>query len=270
MDSNPQLLTFGGHLNILRKMLFRMLIMIAICGIIIFYFKEETFDILLAPRTSSFITYQWLNRLADFCNFSLPIESYNIKLINTELSAQLMTHISIACYLSILVTSPYIIYELFRFISPALYHSEKQISILIIISSYILFFMGILLNYFIIFPISFQFLGTYQVDKSIENTINLSSYISTFINLSLAMGIVFLLPILSSFLSYCGVINKDILIRYRKHAFVIITIIAAIITPSTDIFTLAIVTIPMYLLYEFSIIVVKYTKKSSRQFFSFS
>lgn len=259
MSLNSQMLPFGGHLDILRKMLFRILVVISICGVIIFYFKEWTFNLLLAPRNDSFVTFQWIHYISTNLGYPLPIIAHHIKLINTELSAQLMVHISISLYLSLLLSSPYIVYELFRFISPALYKSEKNMSVLILIFSYVLFLIGLIVNYFIIFPISFQFLSTYQVDKSVENTINLSSYISTFVNLSFAMGIIFLLPVISFFLAYLNIINKEILIRYRKHAFVVITIIAAIITPSTDIFTLAIVVLPMYLLYELSIWIVKNT-----------
>jgi sec-independent protein translocase protein TatC len=142
-------------------------------------------------------------------------------------------------------------------VSPALYESEKRYSVIITIAIYFLFVLGLLISYFVIFPISFQFLATYQVDESINNTITLSSYISTFTMLSLMMGIVFQLPIFAALLAKMGMIDTQLLKQYRRHALVIITIIAAIITPSTDVFTLLLVTVPIYLLYELSILVVK-------------
>lgn len=251
------MMTMGGHLEVLRKMLFRIVGVTLVLGVVIFCFKEVTFSILLAPNTSDFVTFRFIENFMGALGRDFNFSYYNVPLISTELSAQFMTHISTSCYLAFLLSSPYILFELFRFISPALYEQEKRYSIVVAGVVYGLFILGLLMSYYIIFPISFQFLATYQVDPTINNTITLTSYISTFTTLSLMMGIVFQLPVIATILAKIGLIDALLLKQYRRHALVIITIIAAIITPSTDIFTLLIVTVPVYMLYELSISVVK-------------
>lgn len=255
-SEEPVMMTFGGHLDMLRKMLFRIITVVLILGVFIFAFKKETFSILLAPREWNFVTYRWMETLMNWIGFDFHFAEYHIDLINTELSAQFMTHISSSVYLALLGASPYIVFELFRFITPALYESEKHYSLAVVIAVYLLFTFGVLMSYFVIFPISFRFLGTYQVDSSIVNTITLSSYISTFTMLTLIMGLVFQLPVIAYFLAKIGLITSSVLSEYRRHAFIVIMIIAAIITPP-DIFTLILVTIPIYFLYEVSIHIVK-------------
>lgn len=251
------MMTMGEHLEVLRRMLFRIAGVVLIIGIAIFYFKDETFDILLAPHTSDFITFRWVEQLMAMMGMNFVFESYNVSLISTELAAQFMTHISTSCYLAFLFSSPYILFELFRFVSPALYENEKRYSLIVVVVVYLLFALGLLMSYFVIFPISFQFLATYQVDSEINNTITLSSYISTFTTLTLMMGVVFQLPVVAFVLGKIGIVDSELLKHYRRHAIIVIAIIAAIITPTTDIFTLLLVTLPIYMLYELSIGVVK-------------
>lgn len=257
IESTEGMMTMGGHLEVLRRMLFRIAGVVLAMGIAIFCFKDETFSILLAPHKSDFITFRWVEEMMRLIGFNFTFDSYNIPLISTELAAQFMTHISTSCYLAFLCASPYILFELFRFVSPALYDNEKRYSLIVVFIVYFLFALGLLMSYFVIFPISFQFLATYQVDPTINNTITLSSYISTFTTLTLMMGLVFQLPIIAFILAKIGIVGTELLRHYRRHALVIITIIAAIITPTTDIFTLLLVTGPIYLLYELSIMVVK-------------
>lgn len=252
---NNGLLSFGGHLDVLRKMLFRIIVVIVVLGGIIFYFKSETFTILLAPHKSDFITFRYIEDLLSSYGMTFRFSEYNIPLISTELSAQFMTHITVACLLAVLLASPYILFELFRFVSPALYESEKKYSYLVAGIVYALFIIGLLMSYFVLFPISFQFLATYQVDNEIVNTITLDSYISTFITLTFMMGVVFQLPVFAFVLGKMGFIDADMLKQYRAYAFVLIMIVAAIITPP-DLFTLVLVTIPIYGLYEVSILVL--------------
>lgn len=187
---------------------------------------------------------------------NIQIADFNVDFINTDLSAQFMIHLSTSAIMACLLASPYIIGELFHFISPALYDKEWKLSIIITWGAYILFGLGLLINYFIIFPIAFQYLGTYKVADFVKNTINLDSYISSFTTLSLLMGLVFEIPIIAYFAAKIGIINSEILKQYRKLAFVAITILSAIITPP-DIFTCLIVMFPLYGLYEFSILIVK-------------
>ncbi|MCM1005230.1 MAG: twin-arginine translocase subunit TatC [Prevotella sp.] len=255
-EENTGLLTFGGHLDVLRKMLFRIVAVVVVLGVTIFCFKSETFDILLAPHNSDFFTFRWIEDLLNSMGWSFRFDEYDVPLISTELSAQFMTHITVSCLLAVLLASPYIVFELFRFISPALYESEKKYSYLVAGVVYFLFLLGLLMSYFVLFPISFQFLATYQVDESITNTITLDSYISTFTTLTFVMGVVFQLPVIAYILGRMSFIDAPLLRKYRAYAFVIIMITAAVITPP-DIFTLVLVTIPIYALYELSILILK-------------
>lgn len=255
--SNEQL-TFGEHLEILRKMLLRIIIVVVIIGIVIFSFKKVTFNILLAPHNSDFVTFRVIEDLLHSigCDFTFP--EYDTLLISTELSSQFMTHITVSCILGVLFASPYVLYELFKFISPALYQHERTYSYIVACVIYFLFVIGLLMTYYVIFPISFQFLANYQVDENIKNTITLDSYVSTFTTLTFLMGIVFQLPVIVFVLGKMGLVTVQLLKRYRPYAFILIMIIAAIITPP-DLFTLVIVTIPIYCLYELSIIILKIT-----------
>lgn len=250
------MLTFEGHLDVLRRMLFRIIIVVIILGCIIFCYKKQAFTILLAPHNSDFCTFEFIEDLINAMGFDFQFTDYKIPLISTELSAQFMTHITVSCILSVLCSSPYILFELFKFISPALYESEKKHSYLVAGIIYMLFILGVLMSYFVLFPISFQFLANYQVDEEIVNTITLNSYISTFSTITFLMGIVFQLPIIAFVLGKMGFIDAHMLKQYRAYAFIIIMVIAAVITPP-DIFTLILVTLPIYALYEVSIIVLK-------------
>ncbi|MBD5176885.1 MAG: twin-arginine translocase subunit TatC [Bacteroidales bacterium] len=250
------MLTFGGHLEVLRKMLFRIIAVVVVMASIIFCFKQETFAILLAPSKFDFCTFGFMEKIMLDLGMDFHFEEFHIPLISTDLSAQFMTHITVSCILGVLLASPYILFELFRFISPALYDSERRYSVLVAVIIYALFIIGLLMSYYVIFPISFRFLANYQVDESIKSTITLDSYISTFTTLMFMMGIVFQLPVFAFVLGRMGFIDADLLRGYRAYAFVLIMIIAAIITPP-DIFTLLIVTIPIYALYELSIVVLK-------------
>lgn len=261
VESTEGMMTMGGHLEVLRRMLFRIAGVVLAMGIAIFCFKDETFSILLAPHKSDFITFRWVEDMMRLIGVNFTFDTYNIPLISTELAAQFMTHISTSCYLAFLCASPYILVELFGFVSPALYDNEKRYSLIVIFVVYLLFALGLLMSYFVIFPISFQFLATYQVDPTINNTITLSSYISTFTTLTLMMGLVFQLPVIAFVLAKMGIVDTSMLRHYRRHALIVITIIAAIITPTTDIFTLLLVTVPIYMLYELSIFVVKRVEK---------
>ena len=256
MSSNDEMLTFGGHLEVLRQMLFRILIAISIFAVIIFCFKETTFGILLAPSKSDFYLYHWIEQFFAWIGYDFHFAPFEVDLIATDLSSQFMTHISTSLYLGFLCASPYILFELFRFISPALYENERKYSIPVLFIIYALFIVGVLMSYFILFPISFRFLGTYSVAEQVHSTITLDSYISTFVTLTLVMGVVFQLPVIAYFLAKIGIINGDMLSKYRQYAFLIIMIVAAIITPP-DLMTLVLVTIPLYLLYEVSIFVTR-------------
>lgn len=254
--SNVELLTFGEHLEVLRKMLFRILVVAGVIAVVVFCLKNYTWQILMAPSQWDFYTYRWIERMIQAMGFDFHFQPFEVEMIATDLSSQFMKHITTACYLGLLGASPYILFELFRFISPALYENERKYSVQVAIIIYILFIIGVLMSYFVLFPISFRFLGTYSVSERVVNNITLDSYITTFVSLTLVMGLVFQLPIIAFFLGKLGVINAEMLSKYRKHAFIVIMLAAAVITPP-DLMTLILVTIPLYLLFEVSIHILR-------------
>lgn len=254
--NDSQMMTFGGHLEVLRQMMFRILAVAGAIAIGVFCFKDYTWQLLLAPSQWDFCTYRWIERTIQAMGFDFHFQEFHVDMIATDLSSQFMKHITTACYLGLLGASPYILIELFRFISPALYENERKYSVQVAVIIYLLFILGVLMSYFVLFPISFRFLGTYSVSTQVVSNITLDSYISTFVSLTLVMGLVFQLPVIAFFLGKLGVINAEMLSKYRKHAFIVIMLAAAVITPP-DVMTLILVTIPLYLLFELSIRVVR-------------
>lgn len=244
-------LTFWEHLDVLRSALIRMALVIAVLAVAAFLLKNELFGIVLAPRTSEFITYRLLG-----------VDSFSIHLMNTGLTEQFMIHMRTAIYAGLLLASPYILYELFRFVSPGLYQNERRYALWIAGAAYVMFIVGTLVNYFIVFPLTVRFLGTYQVSADVANMLTLQSYIDTLMGMSLVMGVVFELPVISALMGRLGLLTHRIMSQYRRHAVVAILIVAAIITPTTDVFTLFIVALPIYLLYEVSIQIVKITHQN--------
>ena len=253
------MLTFGGHLEVLRQMLFRIIAVAGAIAMIVFCFKETTWEVLLAPSEWNFFSYRWLEAAMQSVGIDFHFNEFHVNMIATDLSSQFMTHITTAVYLGLLGASPYILYELFRFISPALYENERKYSVQVAGIIYVLFLLGVLMSYFVLFPISFRFLGTYSVSARVVSNITLDSYISTFVSLTLVMGVVFQLPVIAFFLGKLGFVSSELLSKYRKHSFIVIMLVAAIITPP-DLMTLILVTIPLYMLYEVSIRVVKWVE----------
>ena len=244
-------LTFWEHLDVLRSALIRMALVIVALAIAAFLLKNELFGIVLAPRTSDFITYRLLG-----------VDSFSIHLMNTGLTEQFMIHMRTALYAGLLLASPYLLYELFRFVSPGLYQNERRYALWIAGAAYVMFLVGTLVNYFIVFPLTVRFLGTYQVSTDVANMLTLQSYIDTLMGMSLIMGLVFELPVVSALMGRIGLLSHHTMSLYRRHAVVAILIVAAIITPTTDVFTLFIVALPIYLLYEVSIQIVKFTNQN--------
>jgi sec-independent protein translocase protein TatC len=250
-------MTFWDHLDELRGVLFRSAIAVFLLAAIVFFNKRVVFDVIIfAPTSSDFILYKWFEALTSFSG--LPaMDEFSLNLINIELSAQFFTHVSVSLTLAFILAVPYILYQFWSFISPGLYEKEKRSVRRAFAFASVLFFIGVLVGYFFVFPLTVRFLGTYQVSDWVVNQISLKSYISMFTWLILIMGIVFEMPALAAILSRLGIISKTLLRKYRKHAFTILIIVAAIITPSGDAFTLFVVGTPLYLLYEFSILICR-------------
>jgi sec-independent protein translocase protein TatC len=252
-------MSFWDHLEELRRMLFRSAVAVVILMVVVFLNKSLVFDILIfGPRTSDFVLYRWMCQLGDL--LSMPgfcPEEFSIPIININMAAQFFTHISTSFWLGFVLSFPYILFELWRFIAPALYDNEKKAVRRAFAFSSLLFFMGVAVGYVFIFPLTIRFLGTYQVSDLVTNEISLNSYIGMFMTLILTMGLVFEMPVLAHILSRFGIITRQFLRKYRRHAIVAVLILAAVITPSADAFTMFMVAIPLYLLYEFSIVVCK-------------
>lgn len=251
-DTNTQ--SFWEHLEVLRTAIVKILTVAVMFGIAAFCFKEQLFAIVLAPKNGGFITYRLLDRIAAWAGS--VVEPFSVQLINTGLAQQFVIHMKTAMCAGVLCASPYILYQLFRFVSPALYDHERRCAMRMVGSGYAMFGLGVLVSYFLIFPLTFRFLGTYQVSSEVDNLITLDSYISTLVMMCLAMGIVFEIPIFSWLFAKLGFLSAKFMRRYRKHAVVIILVIAAVITPTSDVFTLLLVALPMWLLYEVSIFIV--------------
>lgn len=247
--------SFWEHLDALRAAIFKCLLAAAMCSIVTFCFKDELFDIILAPKDAHFVTYRVLNRLSNLMADSANI-NFDIQLISTGLAEQFLIHMQTALCAGVMCASPYILYQLFRFVSPALYADEKKYVVRVVGGGYAMFVVGVLLSYFLIFPLTFRFLGDYHVSIEVDNMVTLKSYISALLTMSLAMGIVFEIPILAWLFAKLGFIDARFMRNYRRQAIVIILIIAAVITPTSDVFTLSLVSLPMWLLYELSIFIV--------------
>lgn len=264
MVANTDKQSFWEHLDVLRTAIVKIVAVAVVFGIAAFCFKEELFAVVLAPKDNGFVTYRLFNRIAAWAGGETG--SFAVQLINTRLAQQFIIHMKTALCAGVLCASPYILYQLFRFVSPALYANERKYVVRVVGGGYAMFVVGVLVSYFLIFPLTFRFLGTYQVSGDVANLITLDSYISTLVLMCLSMGIVFEIPILSWLFAKLGFLSADFMRRYRKHAIVIILVVAAIITPTSDVFTLSLVALPMWLLYEVSIWIVKKSKANENTF----
>ena len=242
--------TFWDHLDALRTVIIRSLLVVCLTAVVAFVLKEPLFRVVLAPRSSDFFVYRWMG-----------VEPFSLHLMNTGLTEQFMIHMKTALYAGLLLASPYVLYELFRFVSPALYANERRYAVWIVLSAYVMFILGTAVDYLIIFPLTVRFLGTYQVSSDVANMLTIQSYIDTLIGMSLVMGVVFELPVVCGLLGRMGLVSARLMQSYRRHAIVAILIVSAIITPTTDVFTLFVVSLPIWLLYETSIGIVKITNK---------
>ena len=247
-NSDSAELTFWEHLDVLRADLLRIVAVAALCGVAAFCFKEQLFDVVLAPCDPHFVTYRLLG--------AAP---FTIRLVNVGLTEQFAVHVRTALVVGLYAASPYIIYLLYRFVAPALYRRERHYAVRMIGAGYLMFMVGTLANYFFVFPLTVRFLGTYQVSESVSNMLSLQSYVDTFLTMSVVFGIVFELPVLSWLLALFGLLRPEWMSRYRRHAIVAIVVVAAVVTPTGDAFTLLVVSLPIWLLYEASVWIVKMT-----------
>lgn len=257
-------MSFWGHIDALRGHLVRSVIVILIITGVLFCYPEFLFDtIIFGPLKSDFITYRGFCELSHILNIGdqLCFGKYTFKLQSLGLADQFTSLMWIAFLGGLIIGSPYLLWEIWRFIKPALRDKEKKASTGFIITSTFLFLTGVLFSYYVITPLSINFLGNYQVSKMVENNFTMDSYISTVTTLTLASGIVFELPVIIYFLTKFSLITPQFMRKYRKHAVVVILVAAAIITPSPDVTSQMLVAFPLYLLYEASIFVSRFVVK---------
>ena len=236
-------MSFWDHLDVLRGTLFRSALSVLLVSIVMFCFKNFLFEkIILAPSRPDFFQYKILGG------------NVSMQLINTEVSAQFFVHLKVSFICGFVIAFPYIIYEIWKFIAPALYDNEMRSVRKAFLGSALLFYAGVATGFCLIFPVTLSFFQGYTVSDTIANTVTLNSYISMFSSMVILFGIVFEFPVLIAILSNMGIVTKDTLKKYRKYAFVGVLIVAAIITPA-DPFSMLIAAAPLYLLYELSVFV---------------
>jgi sec-independent protein translocase protein TatC len=261
-------MSFLDHLEDLRWHLIRICIAVVLCGIVAFLFKSFIFDVLiLGPKEMSFPTYRWLCNMSQligiedssFCGESFPFE-----IQSRTLAGQFSAHLWTSVYAGFIVAFPYVLYQLWSFISPGMHANERKHSSGFIIISSILFFIGVLFGYYIVTPLSINFLGTYTVSQQVHNDFDLSSYIGLVRATAIASGIIFELPIIIYFLTKIGIVTPEFLKKYRKYALVIVLILSAIITPP-DIASQVIVAIPILILYQVSIFISKIVVRNQKR-----
>ncbi len=226
-------MTFWDHLDALRSHLWRMLLAVLLAAVVCFCFKDLLFAAVLRPKPA------------------------DLTLINVDIAQQFLAHMRVSILVGLLIAAPYIIYQLFAFVAPGLYSAERRVAVRALAAACLLFYAGVALNYFVIFPFAVRFLGSYQVSAEVQNLISLSSYVDLLLLLSLMMGLLFELPVLCAMLGRMGLLKAEAMVRYRRHAVVAILILGAVITPTGDPVTLLLVAAPIYLLWELSILIVK-------------
>ena len=257
-------MSFWDHLEVLRWALFRIACVLAVIMVGTFIAMPYIFDrFILAPTSNDFFTYRWLNAIGK--GFVKLSPDFDVQIININVASQFMTHISTSVSMAAVIAFPYFIWEIWKFIEPALFEDEVKHLRPAFLGGTLMFYIGCAIGYVLVFPFTFRFLVEYNLSPNITNQINLQSYIDNFTMLILVMGIVFEMPLLAWLLSLFGILRKSLLREYKRHAIVALLIAAAIITPSGDPFTLMLVFIPLYVLYELSILVVKDKQRQKPQ-----
>ncbi len=257
-NETPLLMSFGDHLEELRRYIIRIIAVLFVAFIILFINKEILFGhIILAPKESTFLTNSFMCQIAQKLDVSaLCINKNELQLINIQLAGQFTAHILVALIGAIILAFPFILWQLWLFVKPGLYAREIQKFKRFIGVSSVLFFTGVFFAYFIIVPLAINFLGNYKVDESVVNTISLMSFITSVSLITLAMGIVFQMPVMVYFFTKIGWLSPELMQKNRKIVFIILLILSAIITPP-DVFSQLLVVFPLYLLFEISIIISK-------------
>ena len=257
-------MSFLDHLETLRWHIIKSAIAICLFATIAFIYTDFIFDsIIFAPKEPEFWTNRMIGQVADFIGMeSLRINTKPLNLISIEMAGQFMVSIWTAIIVGLIVASPYVIYQFWSFIKPALYENERRHASGAVAIMSMLFMLGIMFGYYLIVPFSIDFLGSYSISSAIVNQINILSYISTVTSIVIAGGIAFELPVVAYFLSKIGVLTPKFLRKYRRHSYVVLLIVAAIITPP-DVLSQMLVAIPLVFLYEASIFISAHVERAN-------
>ena len=259
--TDTQEMSFWDHLESLRWVLARSAMAVGVCFIGVFAFVPWLFDhVVMAPVSSDFPLYNFLDSLGSVGAFltgqSEQGQPFHVDIINIKLASQFFTHMSLSLWFALLISFPYIVYEVWKFICPALYDNEKTGVRFTFVFGSLMFYIGCAVGYVLVFPLTLRFLYTYELSPTVVNQLSLESYMDNFLMLIFVMGIVFELPLVALLLSRIGLLTREFFHTYRRHAIVAIMVAAAIITPSSDPFTLFAVFIPIYILWEFSALLI--------------
>ncbi|WP_299582698.1 twin-arginine translocase subunit TatC [uncultured Sunxiuqinia sp.] len=259
-------MSFLEHLEELRWHLIRAFLAIVLFAVLAFINKDFIFDtVIFNPKTADFWTNRMFAKLAELTGTdSLRINNTELQLISIKMADNFMTHVMTSIIAGLIVSSPYVFYEIWRFISPALYDKERRHSGGAVIYMSVLFILGVLFGYYLIVPLSIHFLGSYSISSEVINQINMRSYIGTVTSISLASGVIFELPIFVYFLSKIGILTPELMKNYRRHAYVALLLLSAIITPP-DVFSQIMVCIPLAFLYEIGIIISRRVNKKAEE-----
>ena len=260
LKNSSKIDSLWGHVDALRRMLMQIVGMCIVLLIGFFVWMPRLFDsFVLAPCRNDFFTYQLMRRIVALVrpDSSFLTESFNVKLVNIQLATPFFVHISTSFWFAVLVSMPFILWKLWGFVAPALYSKERASMKRVFWFSSVFFYLGAALGYLLIFPITLHFLTNYELSASIPNQLTLTSYMDNFLMLILLMGLAFQLPLLLLLLNKLGILQRKLLQIHRRHAMVVLLILSAIITPTGDPITLTLVALPLYLLYECSIFMMR-------------
>lgn len=252
-------MSFWDHIDALRLVLIRIVVVLVIATVTLFCLMPSIFDsVILAPCHGDFVLYRLFERMTSSVSWlpQFTTSGFEVELINIKLASQFFIHMSTSFWLALVLTFPFLLYELWTFVAPALYPNEKRGVKTAFLMGCLMFFLGVLVGYYVVFPVTLRFLADYHVSALVPNQISLDSYMDTFLMLIFVMGVIFELPLVAWLLGVLGVLHRDFFRIYRRHAVVSLLVLAAIITPTGDPFTLMVVFLPIYLLYEVSAFLV--------------
>ena len=253
-------MSFWSHLDVLRGVLIRIAVVVCVLAVVMFAFMPWIFDnVITAPCSGSFPVYRLLGSIKGDGQWlpDLSGDDFHVELINIQLASQFFVHMSASWMSALILAFPFIIYQLWGFVAPGLYPNERRNAKKAFFFGNIMFYLGMCAGYFVVFPVALRFLADYHLSDKIANTVSLTSYMDSFYTLVLMMGVLFELPLLAWLLGRMGLLNKSFFRKYRRHAIVAILILAAIVTPTSDVFTLGMVFLPVYALWEASALLVK-------------